>query len=216
MARLISNPSCLSVGKFRTETYKAQNLPTVKAGSTVKVYVEGKAKSPLRGAWQEWFSLKFEPARVELPGGGFKAVFNGALTVSSIAGSQPAANREVRLYRKSQPSCLNLPPKWTPVGSALTGPDGRFTFEPADVQGVYAAAVLDSSGNVLASSAEASLHTRINEISELIPKKMPELEVPENPIQELGQPEVSPAISDVIRTGFTSMRKIQTQPASTA
>lgn len=42
MARLISKPSCLSVGKFRTETYKAQNLPSVEAGSTVKVYVKEK------------------------------------------------------------------------------------------------------------------------------------------------------------------------------
>ena len=91
-----------------------------------------------------------------------------------------------------------MPPKWTLVGSIVTGPDGSFTFEEPKV-GVYAAAILDSSGNVEASSSEASLGELVitpvltydpKEISEVVVKPVDELAV--NPVYDRRQ--VSPEV----------------------
>jgi len=190
LARLINEKSCLSVGKFRTETYVAESLPVVKSGDTVKVYVTGEMTAPI-ATISEWYSLKFYQSDSNM--------LSGSLDVNyPLGGSATVADREVRIYRKSQPSCLNMPPKWTLVGSIVTGPDGSFTFEEPKV-GVYAAAILDSSGNVEASSSEASLGELVitpvltydpKEISEVVVKPVDELAV--NPVYDRRQ--VSPEV----------------------
>src|SRR5690606_627809 len=105
--------------------------------------------------------------------------------------------REVKIYRKSQPSCLNMPPKWTTVGSVVTGSDGSFTFEPQEA-GVYAAAILDSIGNVEASSSEASSSEASLKASSIppeltyVPKEISKVVV--NPVDEMRRPTVSPEV----------------------
>ena len=189
LARLINETSCLSVGKFRTETYAAQSLPTVTQGDTAKVYVTGEGMVAMP-VLMEWFSLKFYPDQFNK--------FRGSLDVSyPLGGSAAVADREVKIYRKSQPSCLNMPPKWTTVGSVVTGSDGSFTFEPQEA-GVYAAAILDSIGNVEASSSEASSSEASLKASSIppeltyVPKEISKVVV--NPVDEMRRPTVSPEV----------------------
>jgi hypothetical protein len=109
-----------------------------------------------------------------------------------LGGSAAVADREVRIYRKSQPPCLNMPPKWTTVGSVVTGSDGSFTFESQEA-GVYAAAILDSIGNVEASSSEASLKaSSIPPELTYVPKEISKVVV--NPVDEMRRPTVSPEV----------------------
>jgi hypothetical protein len=164
MARLIHNPHCVSIGRFRTEIYRAEILPRVPAGETVKIYINGDNQG-LGNLLEknEWFDLEIEPDWIKKTVDpkiiDYYRVLNGSLTKTTFHIEKPGADREILIYKKLLQPCLNLPPDWEVVGSTTTRSDGSFTFEPSEKDGTYAAAIVDSNGITLASSREVLLHS---------------------------------------------------------
>jgi len=188
LARLYHNPGNLTVGKFQTETYvPEQTNITVPDGGSVKVHIPGAnpAKPPLAPQIHSSYTLTIEPGQTSvLPGN--PVTLQGKLTVSAIAGqSSPAAGREIRIYKYIGDSCVNKPGQWamvimaTPVnappdaGKIFTGSDGTYTasLTPSAGRHIYAAALVDQNGKVLASSGEAVVNAGLSQL------KLPQVEL---------------------------------------
>ncbi|HWQ18512.1 MAG TPA: hypothetical protein VN455_01965 [Methanotrichaceae archaeon] len=180
LARLKSNAHCHSMGSFDTETYQAESLPEVPAGSTVRVYINGTGSDSglYMAKLNVWYDLTMSQSVASSPGSGQKVALSGTLTEKSPFGEKLGSGKEIWIYRKADEQCVNMPDRWEKLGLAMTDAYGSFSYE-ASAGGTFAAALLDGDGTVLASSYEVSRVLPVQRV--LVPQKIPSLEIPENP-----------------------------------
>lgn len=186
LARRYIQPNCLSVGKYRTQTFGGTQSvyvpdPSHPPDATVPVtspgpHINWPPKTPNPEPGKRSVTIPAGPgsdaagpgmlylaASITLPSNqvtieGEQVTLRGKL---KVAINTPLAGKVVRLYRLKTNTCANKPSAWLVVGEALSGADGKFSFQFQLGQGktyMYAAVYSASSGEVWASSAPLLVH----------------------------------------------------------
>jgi hypothetical protein len=182
LARRYRHPDCLSVGKYRTETY----------GGTMSVLVPDPPTGPVvdpPGLWgpsqtpnpdpgvaifyipDQAGSGQLQPAKVpvhysiELQEDAIqlgKAIPGRVLKSGPPLGEmQPVPSAEVTLFRLIQNACVNQPSHWQAISTVLTDAHGHFTFlvkHDIEATDYYAVGLGAEPGQLLASTDYVEVH----------------------------------------------------------
>jgi hypothetical protein len=162
LARLYETPNNYSIGRLQVETFKPEKgaLPkfmTDKDTASVNV-PKPTAETPKKPLFRFGRSLyriralKLKADRYNVPGG-TKVTLEASLTQ---VGNKPVKGGKITFVMRHVPRLgyRNRPETYVPIGSGITGPDGKckFVITATPLASVYAAAQIDESGTVLVSS----------------------------------------------------------------
>lgn len=161
LARLYETPNNISIGRFQVQTFSAGKgtLPRAVADLGTAAVIVPKPTAGTQDKRYKFLQairlvryLKLKADRYNVPGG-TKVTLEASLT---MAWRRPVKGAKITFVKRHVPRLgyRNRPETYIPIGSRTTGPDGKckFVVTTEALATVYAAAVIDKSRTVLASS----------------------------------------------------------------